>query len=98
MFADGTTDETRSVQCSRMFKGCSGQGPMMESEALARAAWNTRLLACHPGLWFEEVKRIAWLLKFSNETIDSMDQQAWSEYFDAGYTPAEAWKEELDDR
>lgn len=34
--------EARSVQCSRMFKGCMAAGNIESSEAEARAAWNRR--------------------------------------------------------
>ncbi len=34
--------ERRSVQCSRIFHGCQGNGPIKGSEDEAIAAWNNR--------------------------------------------------------
>lgn len=45
--------------------------------------------------WFEEVKRIARLMHFSKSSTATIDKDAWKEYYDAGHTPAEAWREEL---
>lgn len=42
LLPDGTTDESRSVKCSRAWHGCMGQGNIEDSAAAAIAAWNQR--------------------------------------------------------
>lgn len=47
--------------------------------------------------WMREVKIVASLLGWTEVAINSIDQAAWKEaYYDQGYSPAEAWREEYE--
>ena len=46
--------------------------------------------------WMAEVRRMARLLGWSATAIESIDEDAWLEYFKDGHTPAQAWEEEYD--
>lgn len=45
--------------------------------------------------WMQEVKRIAELMGWGKTAIDSIDEEAWKEYFNDGLSPSQAWSEEL---
>jgi len=46
--------------------------------------------------WISEARRIGKLLGWSHESMSSIDEEAWKEYFHMKYTPAEAWLVELE--
>lgn len=46
--------------------------------------------------WFNEVKELARIfLQWPPKTIELMDKDAWKDFYDDGYTPVQAWEEEL---
>lgn len=57
---DGTLYERRSVQCSRIFKGCMCEGPIKGSEAEAIAAWNARATDAELSRVTEERDKETW--------------------------------------
>lgn len=92
LYPDGQCTGTLCQTCESALNRCTYSGD--KPDAIQVEVRIVPVSAAYEA-WFDEVKRIAWLMNWPPPAIASIDKNAWEEYFADGSTPAEAWKEEL---